>query len=217
MALPTSGPLSISAIRTELGSTSGSLRTLSAAAGFSTPDSMSEFYGYSSFDPAWVAVHSVSKEDGSSISGQGVESNPWLISADQAAYYGTSPYGGDLWGGGQIQVKVYTTYLGPINLHIKLVAYSPGLSSGADPQEIVFMKGGTTLSFSPRQLIGGDGGYTYVSTGSYPYPIGTEFVTQYGSNTRNEINYFTIAFEEYWAGNAPIVPRWTWNIWFTPG
>ena len=48
MALPTSGPLSISMIKAELGSSSNSLRTLSSLAGFSTPDSMSEFYGYSS-------------------------------------------------------------------------------------------------------------------------------------------------------------------------
>ncbi len=48
MALPPSGPISISQIRTELGSSSGSLRALSSLAGFSTPDSMSEFYGYSS-------------------------------------------------------------------------------------------------------------------------------------------------------------------------
>lgn len=46
MALPTSGPLSIGQIRTELGSSSGSLRTLSALAGFTSPDSISEFYGY---------------------------------------------------------------------------------------------------------------------------------------------------------------------------
>ena len=46
MALPSSGPLSIGDIRTELGSSSGSLRTLSAAAGKSTPDAISEFYGY---------------------------------------------------------------------------------------------------------------------------------------------------------------------------
>ena len=44
MALPSSGPLSIDDIRTELGSSSGSLRTLSAAAGKSTPDAISEFY-----------------------------------------------------------------------------------------------------------------------------------------------------------------------------
>lgn len=47
MALPSSGALSISAIKTELGSASNSLRTLSGLAGFSTPDSISEFYGYS--------------------------------------------------------------------------------------------------------------------------------------------------------------------------
>ena len=48
MPLQSSGPISISQIRTELGSGSYSLRTLSAAAGKSTPDAMSEFYGYSS-------------------------------------------------------------------------------------------------------------------------------------------------------------------------
>lgn len=55
MALQTSGQIKISEIKTELGSSSNSLRTLSAAAGFSTPDAMSEFYGYSaapSFTPS---------------------------------------------------------------------------------------------------------------------------------------------------------------------
>jgi hypothetical protein len=47
MALPPSGPISISMIKAELSSSSNSLRTLSSLAGFSTPDSMSEFYGYS--------------------------------------------------------------------------------------------------------------------------------------------------------------------------
>jgi len=50
MALQSSGPISIDDIRTELSSSSGSLRTLSAAAGKSTPDAMSEFYGYSNAD-----------------------------------------------------------------------------------------------------------------------------------------------------------------------
>jgi hypothetical protein len=47
MALQSSGAISISQIKSELGSSSNSLRTLSAAAGKSTPDAMSEFYGYS--------------------------------------------------------------------------------------------------------------------------------------------------------------------------
>jgi hypothetical protein len=45
-ALPSSGSISISQIRTELVNGSGSLRALSADAGKSTPDSMSEFRGY---------------------------------------------------------------------------------------------------------------------------------------------------------------------------
>jgi len=52
MALPSSGPLSISEIRNEEVNVGGlsstySLRTLSSQAGKSTPDSISEFYGYS--------------------------------------------------------------------------------------------------------------------------------------------------------------------------
>lgn len=51
MALPSSGPLSISAIRNEQVNVGGlpstySLRQLSSQAGKSTPDAMSEFYGY---------------------------------------------------------------------------------------------------------------------------------------------------------------------------
>ena len=51
MALPSSGnPLSFSQIRTELSaaSTNVSLRSMSSTAGKSTPDAVSEFYGYSS-------------------------------------------------------------------------------------------------------------------------------------------------------------------------
>lgn len=49
MPLPSSGPLSFSAIGTELGLSSSnlSLRSMSNTAGFSTPDAVSEFYGYS--------------------------------------------------------------------------------------------------------------------------------------------------------------------------
>lgn len=47
MALPSSGPLSFSAIAGELAiSTPYSLRSMSNTAGFSTPDAVSEFYGY---------------------------------------------------------------------------------------------------------------------------------------------------------------------------
>lgn len=48
MTLQSSGAISINDIRTELGQAqaNSSLRTLSSLAGKSTPDAMSEFYGY---------------------------------------------------------------------------------------------------------------------------------------------------------------------------
>ena len=47
MALQSSGAITISDIKTELGSTSNSLEALSLDAGFSAPHAMSDFYGYS--------------------------------------------------------------------------------------------------------------------------------------------------------------------------
>lgn len=49
MALPESGPLSLNDIRRELeaSATNQSLRAFSNTAEFTTPDAISEFYGYS--------------------------------------------------------------------------------------------------------------------------------------------------------------------------
>jgi hypothetical protein len=47
MPLQSSGEISIDDIRTEIGTADGSLRSLSNTAGKTTPDAMSEFYGYS--------------------------------------------------------------------------------------------------------------------------------------------------------------------------
>lgn len=58
MPLPPSGQISISQIRTELGTSDGSLRYLSSLAGFSTPDAMSEFYGYSATRPVGLYNYS---------------------------------------------------------------------------------------------------------------------------------------------------------------
>ena len=75
MTLQTSGPISISNIKAELNNTSNSLRALSAAAGKSTPDSMSEFYGYSAF-----AVPTVKRiPSGATVTGGGTAGNPYVI------------------------------------------------------------------------------------------------------------------------------------------
>jgi hypothetical protein len=49
MPLPSSGQISINDIRNEIGTSDGRLRTLSRDAGFSSPDAMSEFYGYDAY------------------------------------------------------------------------------------------------------------------------------------------------------------------------
>lgn len=71
MALPVSGPLSINQIRNELGTSNGSLRALSAQAGFSTPDSISEFYGYSNNSVTITGTYFWSYTTLSSNSGSG--------------------------------------------------------------------------------------------------------------------------------------------------
>ena len=53
MALQSSGQIKISEIKAELGSSSNSLRALSAAANLSIPDAMSEFYGFSAAKYYW--------------------------------------------------------------------------------------------------------------------------------------------------------------------
>jgi hypothetical protein len=62
MALPSSGQLSISQIRNEQVNNGGyassySLRQLSINAGFSTPDAISDFYGYSAATNVFISVH----------------------------------------------------------------------------------------------------------------------------------------------------------------
>lgn len=93
MALPSSGPLSINDIRTELGISSGSLRTLSSTAGKSTPDSISEFYGYSSAPPIYLSV-SVSESSATFATSDGAALNSFNYSTSQSVSGGGYCSGG---------------------------------------------------------------------------------------------------------------------------
>ena len=91
MALQSSGAISITDIRTELGSSSYSLRTLSAAAGFSAPDAMSEFYGYTSQTTPSVTTNAASSVVVSSATLNGnVTSDGGATVTDRGFYFGTS-------------------------------------------------------------------------------------------------------------------------------
>lgn len=85
MALPSSGALSISAIKTELGSASNSLRTLSGLAGFSTPDSISEFYGYSALTAFTMANQGAGDGEGGCIDGPNFDTETFYSSTNPIA------------------------------------------------------------------------------------------------------------------------------------
>ena len=91
MALPSSGPLSINDIRTALGSSSGSLRALSALAGFSTPDAISDFYGYNptpvSYTYNIIAYNGFVTVSGTYTTKTGVANTPF-------SFYNSSSSGG---------------------------------------------------------------------------------------------------------------------------
>lgn len=91
MALQSSGAISVSQIKTELTSSSNSLRTLSAAAGFSTPDAMSEFYGYTSSLPPTVVTFAFDQIGETSIRcGGAVNSDGGAAITERGFYFGTS-------------------------------------------------------------------------------------------------------------------------------
>jgi len=81
MALQSSGAISISQIKTELSSSSNSLRALSSAAGKSTPDAMSEFYGYSAYVyvPPLVIYGFSDQGDGATVYGNGYSNDPYYF------------------------------------------------------------------------------------------------------------------------------------------
>ena len=79
MTLPLSGPLSLSAIATELGTiTPYSLRSMSSTAGFTTPDTVSEFYGYSAAPTTVTLYIDISVNNFSTYGYQG-DNNSWQI------------------------------------------------------------------------------------------------------------------------------------------
>jgi hypothetical protein len=87
MALPSSGALSISQIKTELGSASNSLRTLSGLAGFSTPDAISEFYGYSSLTAITLSEIGFNDTEQGCSEGSTGETLSYYSSTDPVAVY----------------------------------------------------------------------------------------------------------------------------------
>lgn len=105
MALPSSGQISVSQIRANLNTSSGSLRALSSRAGKSTPDAMSEFWGYQ-YPPAYItfSINYGQLYDGCSMS---MDFYGQWEGTDVGGYY-IGPYGG----GGNAGYNVYNNERG---------------------------------------------------------------------------------------------------------
>ena len=84
MALPTTGPLSLNDIRIEIGasSTNVSLGAMSDTAGFSAPDAITDFYGYSASSCTSFLTNTTNTR------------NPCTLNSSNATYYhnGASTY-----------------------------------------------------------------------------------------------------------------------------
>jgi len=127
MALQTSGSISISQIKAEVGSSSNSLRTLSAAAGFSTPDAMSEFYGYSSYS------------NDEFYRNDGINDYIQYDGADGSLIFGETP----------ITVSFWVRQNSEIHKNAQMLNFAPGFSSN-DRIMIDYNKTNSKLRFNHR-------------------------------------------------------------------
>jgi hypothetical protein len=98
MALPSSGPLSLSAIRNEEVNVGGlpssySLRTLSSQVGKTTPDSISEFYGYSAIVTSGLVLN-LDASNASSYPGSGTTWTDLTGNGNNMTMVGTVPING---------------------------------------------------------------------------------------------------------------------------
>ena len=133
MPLPSSGQLSINQIRTEFGTSNGSLRTLSSLAGFSTPDKISDFYGYGA-----GGVYTVTNTDSSFCSDtSGLKNGSYYIGTAGANTVTGTINTGDTFQGfsgfdcyGSSNLYVYTNLRGYLFSGNSGVSFGGGIYSG---------------------------------------------------------------------------------------
>jgi len=135
MPLPPSGQISINQIRTELGLLTGSLRALSAAAGFSTPDRMSDFWGYAPGGTITVINYDYSGNLCSSTGAVKNGSNYLNAIGNGGSSSGTINTG-DTFSGftysdcyGSVELDVYSNTRGYLYSSASGISFSPSLDS----------------------------------------------------------------------------------------
>lgn len=128
MALQSSGAISISDIKAELGSSSNSLRALSSAAGFSIPDAMSEFYGYAAYTNTQFYRN------------DGVNDFQQLDSADGSIIFGDTP----------LTISFWVRQNSSTNKNAQMINFAPGFSSN-DRIMIDYNTNSNKLRFNHRE------------------------------------------------------------------
>ena len=139
MPLPSSGTIKISEIRAEFGTSNGSLRYLSSLAGFSTPDRMSEFYGYGATCTISVYNYTYTVNQVSLYVNGGFYASPNGM---------PSTYTGITTGNCQIQMVNYDYTGGTIDYYLNgsyITTYSAGGSSISTPT--ISTSSGNTYTF----------------------------------------------------------------------
>lgn len=201
MAVPSSGQLRLRGdIALEVdGSATGSnvsLRSLSASAGFSTPDNMSEFYGYSSaVAPSVITYNSSSVTETSMTISGNVTSDGGASITQRGFYFGTnssSPTNNTKYtiGGSTGSYSLNRTSLSPGTTYYSwaFATNSQGTTYGSRVSQA------TIQQFNP----------VYVSHSSYYYSPG--FYSVWSKTFTGQLGYinpYTGAYVTYFTGQAP--------------
>lgn len=215
MALPSSGTITINQIRTELGTTSGSLRQLSAIAGFSSPDAMSEFYGYSNAGYAYPAVPLINRFD---FAANSYYSNSGSAVDDLSSYNWNGTFVQGTGNGTPITIDQYTgTFPGymtiPGDSPQKSIRLNDGLKFGGTQSYtvIVWFKVSSFTSNYPG-LVCAEGrsgsnaiGYSWYITNASGFGM---FHTRYDGTTGNG----TFAGLSWGSGGVPSFAYDTWYM-----
>ena len=169
MALPSSGQLTIAQISDEFGGGSRSnvsLRSLSSAAGLSTPDGFNEFYGLSAFTPPQYV------SGAQSISGSGTASSPYIVrSYMNDTFNSTEEYAGCDWAGysellhwrGRTNISnrpsFRITNLNPMVMKMQIITYDTNMCTAGPSYAAIYGDGGIFAdpSYLSKFSSGGDG------------------------------------------------------------
>ena len=194
MALQSSGPIAISSIAAEIGVSDYSLRNLSSYAGFSAPDAMSEFYGYSAAPPPpppsiyWDGAMVFSYTAPGTGPYNSFTCWDWVSGEIIASYNGTGSYNFDLssdYTSWDRQIEDVAT--GGVTAEIYIYSGVDTSNPGADYTSI-YMSPPYARTFNNINV----NNYGSITYASYDYSSYTIFASFYGNGTSSYAYHMTL-------------------------